>query len=116
MALNTNQNVKLYYSIREVAEMFGVSESLLRYWEQEFPTLRPKTVPGTKVRQYQEKDLKTIRNIYSLVKTQGFKIAAARKKIYKNPNAVDKNGEIISTLVDVRKELYAIKRQLGAMV
>ena len=36
MALNLNKNLKLYYSIREVAEMFGVNESTLRYWEQEF--------------------------------------------------------------------------------
>ena len=33
MALNLNKNLKLYYSIREVAEMFGVNESTLRYWE-----------------------------------------------------------------------------------
>ena len=37
MALNMNKNLKLYYSIKEVAEMFGVNESTLRYWEQEFP-------------------------------------------------------------------------------
>jgi transposase-like protein len=37
MALNLNKNLKLYYSIKEVAQMFGVNESTLRYWEQEFP-------------------------------------------------------------------------------
>ncbi|WP_337487500.1 MerR family transcriptional regulator, partial [Prevotella sp.] len=44
MALNTNKNVKLYYSIKEVAAMFDVRESTLRYWETEFPHLKPKTV------------------------------------------------------------------------
>ena len=43
MALNLNKNLKLYYSIKEVAEMFDLPESTLRYWEQEFPFLRPKT-------------------------------------------------------------------------
>ena len=43
MALNLNKNLKLYYSIKEVAEMFGVNESTLRYWELEFPYLKPKT-------------------------------------------------------------------------
>lgn len=38
MALNLNKDLKLYYSIKEVAEMFGVNESTLRYWETEFPT------------------------------------------------------------------------------
>ena len=39
MALNLNKNLKLYYNIHEVAEMFGVNESTLRYWEKEFPYL-----------------------------------------------------------------------------
>ena len=43
MALNENKNLKLYYSIKEVAAMFDVSESLLRFWEKEIPTLKPKT-------------------------------------------------------------------------
>ena len=41
MALNLNKNLKLYYSIKEVAKMFDVNESLLRYWETEFPLLKP---------------------------------------------------------------------------
>ena len=43
MALNTDKNLKLYYSIKEVAQMVGVSESTLRFWEKEFPYLKPKT-------------------------------------------------------------------------
>lgn len=43
MALNENKNLKLYYNIGEVAKMFGVNESTLRYWEQEFPQIKPKT-------------------------------------------------------------------------
>ena len=54
MALNTNKNVKLYYSIKEVAAMFDIRESTLRFWETEFPHLKPKTV-GQNVRQYTEK-------------------------------------------------------------
>ena len=40
--LNTDKELKLYYSISEVARMFDVNESLLRFWEKEFPQLRPK--------------------------------------------------------------------------
>ena len=46
MALNTNKNLKLFYSIKEVAEMFGVNETLLRYWEKEFPQICPKKAGG----------------------------------------------------------------------
>ena len=61
MALNLNKNNKLYYSIKEVAEMVGVNESTLRYWESEFPQLRPRTVATTKVRQYTQKDIEQVR-------------------------------------------------------
>ena len=50
MALNTDKNLKLYYSIKEVAEMVGVSQSMLRFWEKEIPMLKPKTT-GNNVRQ-----------------------------------------------------------------
>ncbi len=50
---------KLYYSIKEVAQQINVTESLLRYWETEFPHLRPKTT-GNRVRQYTEKDIEQI--------------------------------------------------------
>ena len=43
MALNTEKNLKLYYSIKEVAAMLNVPESMLRFWEKEIPMLRPKT-------------------------------------------------------------------------
>ena len=70
MALNLNKNLKLYYSIKEVAEMFDLPESTLRYWEQEFPFLKPKTSGPAKIRQYQEKDIEQIRLIHNLVKVR----------------------------------------------
>lgn len=114
MALNTNKNLKLYYSIKEVAKMFDVTESLLRYWETEFPILSPKTT-SSNIRQYSEADLKIIRNIHNLVKVRGFKIAAARKIIAKNPATVDKSSVIINTLIEVREELKDIRKQLDKL-
>lgn len=46
MALKTDKELKLYYSISEVAKMFDVNESLLRYWEKEFPMISPKKTGG----------------------------------------------------------------------
>lgn len=48
MVLNTDKNTKLYYSIKEVAQLIGVSESTLRYWETEFPSIKPRTVSSTR--------------------------------------------------------------------
>ena len=112
MALNLNKNLKLYYSIREVAEMFGVNESTLRYWEQEFPYLRPKNSGPAKIRQYQEKDIEQIRLIHNLVKVRGFKLAAAKKIINSNRDGADRKAEVLTRLMDIRSELQALKKQM----
>ena len=64
MALKTEKKLKLYYSITEVAKMFGVNESLLRYWEKEFPFLSPKKAGGN-IRQYTQADIENVRLEYS---------------------------------------------------
>lgn len=112
MALNLNKNLKLYYSIKEVAQMFGVNESTLRYWEQEFPFLKPKNTGPAKIRQYQEKDIEQIRLIHNLVKVRGFKLAAAKKIIMNNRDGADRKAEVLTRLMDIRDELQALKRQM----
>lgn len=111
MAANESKHLKLYYSIKEVAKMFDVSESLLRYWEKEFPQLSPKT-GGNNIRQYSEKDIEIIRTIHNLVKVRGFKLAAARKMLTHNKDSVDKNAEAMEILMGVKDKLKEIKRQL----
>ena len=112
MALNLNKNLKLYYSIKEVAEMFGINESTLRYWEQEFPYLKPKTSGPAKIRQYQEKDIEQIRLIHNLVKVRGFTLAAAQKIISSHRDDADRKAEVITRLISVRNDLQALKRQM----
>ena len=112
MALNLEKNLKRYYSIREVAEMFGLNESTLRYWETEFPYLKPKTSGPAKIRQYQEKDIEQIRLIHNLVKVRGFKLAAAKKIINSNRNGADRKAEVLTRLLDIRADLQALKKQM----
>ena len=112
MALNSYTPKKLYYSIKEVAEMFDLNESTLRYWETEFPFLKPKTSGPAKVRQYQDKDIEQIKLIHNLVKVRGFKLAAAKKIINNNRNGADKTADVLTRLISVRDELQALKRQL----
>lgn len=115
MALNLNKNLKLYYSIKEVAEMFGLNESTLRYWESEFPYLKPKTTGPNKVRQYSEKDIEQIRLIHNMVKVRGFKLAAAKKIINVNRDGSDRKAEVLDKLIGVRDELQILKRQLDGL-
>ena len=115
MALNPNKKVKLYYSIKEVAEMMGINESTLRFWEKEFPHLKPKTA-GNGIRQYTEKDIDQLRVIYSLIKVRGFKIAAARKYLNENRSGADKSSEVLDTLISVRDQLVTLKKMIDTLV
>ena len=76
MAYNTNKDLKMYYSISEVAKMFNVNESLLRYWEKEFPIIAPRKAGGN-VRQYRKEDIENIRLVYHLVKEKGMTLQGA---------------------------------------
>ena len=115
MALNLNKNLKLYYSIKEVAEMFDLNESTLRFWETEFPYLKPKTSGPNKVRQYTQKDIEQIKLIHNLVKVRGFKLAAAKKIITANRDGADKKADVLSRLMAVRDDLQALKKQLDGL-
>jgi len=95
--------------------MFNLNESTLRFWETEFPYLKPKTVGPNKVRQYAEKDIEQIRLIHNLVKVRGFKLAAAKKIINANRDGADRKAEVLSRLIDVRDNLQALKRELDGL-
>lgn len=111
MAHNTPKNLKLYYSISEVAAQFGVAESLLRYWEKEFPSIKPKKT-NRQVRQYSAQDIEEIHLIYNLVKVRGMKLSAAREVLKKNREGVARNAQLINTLESVRSELLSLRREL----
>ena len=114
-ALNTDKNLKLYFSIKEVAEEVGVTESNLRFWEKEIPSLKPKTT-GNNVRQYTAEDIENIKTVYNLVKVRGFKIAAAKKMLSANKVGVDKNARVMEGLIKVREELKDLKKHLDSLV
>ena len=95
--------------------MFDINESTLRYWESEFPQLRPKTQTGTKIRQYTEKDIEQLKVIYNLVKVRGFKLAAACKMLSANRDGVDKTADVLDTLLSVRTQLKELKQQLDGL-
>lgn len=114
VALNLNKDLKTYYSIKEVSEMFGLTPSTLRYWEKEFPHLKPHTNSGN-TRQYTKNDIEELRVIYNLVKVRGFKLAAARKMMHANRAGTDKSAKIIENLMDVRDQLMELKAALDTI-
>ena len=111
MALKTEKKLKLYYFITEVAKMFGVNESLLRYWEKEFPFLSPKKAGGN-IRQYTQADIENVRLVYHLVKEKGMTLAGAKQRLKQNRESVVSTAEIVDRLKRVREELLSMKREL----
>lgn len=114
MALNLNKDLKLYYSISEVARMFDVNESLLRFWEKEFPAIKPKkNSKGT--RQYRREDVETIGLIYHLVKEKGMTLPGARQKLKDNKENTVQTYEIMTRLQGIKEELLAMKKELDSI-
>lgn len=115
MAYNPNKELKLYYSIGEVARMFDVNESLLRFWEKEFPTLlKPKKSESGK-RSYRKEDIEVVRLIYHLVKERRMTLPGARQRLKDNREGVAQTLEITRRLKEIREELMAMKRELDGM-
>ena len=115
MALNTNKDLKQYYSIAEVSEMFNLPASLLRYWEKEFPTIKPKK-SGNNVRMYTKDDIEEIRLVNDLVKGRNMKLAAARELIQRNRAGARNSNDLLARMQNVREQLVAIKKELDSLV
>ncbi|MCQ2223169.1 MAG: MerR family transcriptional regulator [Bacteroidaceae bacterium] len=114
MAYITDKDTKKYYSISEVSEIVGVSESLLRYWEKMFPTIKPKK-SGRNIRQYTKEDIEEIKMVHNLVKVRGMKLATARETINKNRSGVSSVTEAMAKLEEIRSELMQIKKELESI-
>ena len=109
-----SEKEKYYYSITEVAEMFKINASTLRFWEKEFPQIAPKK-SGRNIRQYTKDDIEQIRLVYNLVKVRGLKISAARELLRKNKEGVEQKSEVVQLLQSVRAELQALRKELGEL-
>jgi DNA-binding transcriptional MerR regulator len=79
---------KRYFTIGEVSDLCGVKPHVLRYWEQEFPQLKPVKRRGNR-RYYQRQDVLVIRQIRGLLYDQGFTIGGARNRLEGEEARVD---------------------------
>ena len=111
MPLRQQPVQKMFYSIGEVAKMFDVNTSLVRYWEKEFDIIKPKkNAKGN--RMFTAKDLENLKIIYHLVKERGFTLDGAKKKLKENKQDVINEQEIIDHLNDVKSFLLDLKKKL----
>jgi DNA-binding transcriptional MerR regulator len=102
---------KLYYSIGEIADMFNVNTSLIRYWEKEFDVIKPKkNKKGNRF--FTLEDIDNFNLIHELVKVRGMTLRGAKKKLRENRDGTVKNYEIVKILKDVKQMLIEIKEGL----
>lgn len=103
---------KLYFTIGEVARMFNVKTSLIRFWEKEFDVINPKkNKKGNRF--FTKEDIDNFHLIYHLVKERGMTLKGAEMKLKENRTDVQGNFEIVKSLQDIKKMLLELKENLG---
>ncbi len=102
---------KLFYKIGEVADMFEVNVSLIRFWEKEFEILKPKKNKKGN-RMFTKKDVDNLTIIYHLVKERGFTLEGAKMKLKENKSDTINNIEIVNHLKDIRGFLVKLREEL----
>ena len=111
MPYKEKQIEKLFYPIGEVAQMFEVSVSSIRYWEKEFDILKPKKNKKGN-RMFTRKDVDNLKIIYHLTKERGFTLEGAKKKLRENKADTFDNVEIINHLKSIRQFLVEFREEL----
>ena len=105
---------KMYYTIGEVSDLTGVKPHVLRYWETEFPSLRPKKNRAGN-RSYSKSDIKSVLAIRDLLYKEKFTINGARKKLQENlgnPDTILKQMQIPFSDPQARHVLLTVKKEL----
>ena len=108
----TNKKIeKVYYSIGEVANMFNVNTSLIRFWEKEFEIIKPqKNKKGNRL--FTQSDIDNFRVIFHLVKERGYTLEGAKKKLRENKDDTLQTVEIVKSLNKIKDFLLDIKEEL----
>ena len=102
---------KIYWTIGEVADMFGVNASLIRFWEKEFDIISPhKNKKGN--RMFTKEDVENIRIIFHLVKERGYTLQGAREKLKQNKGDTTDTVEIVKSLNKIREFLIELRKEI----
>tara|TARA_S200000501_G_scaffold357614_1_gene381470 strand:+ start:691 stop:1026 length:336 start_codon:yes stop_codon:yes gene_type:complete len=111
MEMNINSDNKLFYKISEVAKMFDVNISAIRFWEKQFDILKPKrNKKGNRL--FTKNDIKNMQIIHHLLKERGFTVEGAKKKLKDNKTDTINNIEIVKHLKEIRGFLINLKNEL----
>jgi len=102
---------KLYYPIGEVAEMFDVNTSMIRFYEKEFDILQPKkNAKGNRL--FRPEDIDNLKIIFNLIKDKGFTLQGAKDYMKSNKDEVVENQKIIDSLEKLKSFMITLNEQL----
>lgn len=117
--IDKSKLTKLYYSIGEVATLFDVNTSLIRFWEKEFTIIQPKkNSKGNRL--FTVKDIEHFNKIYQLVKLEGYTLEGAKKalklkapaqKTESEEQDSPSNDQIILKLEEIKSKLLSAKKK-----
>lgn len=124
--IDIKQLTKLYYTIGEVADMFSVNTSLIRFWEKEFNLIQPKKSKKGN-RMFTPKDIENFNKIYHLVKTNGYTLEGAKKALKSKQTVTDSkestnsnqqltdalevNDSLVQKLEEIKQKLIRLKNE-----
>jgi DNA-binding transcriptional MerR regulator len=111
MAYKEKEIEKIYYSIGEVAEMFNVAPSLIRFWESEFELIQPKKNRKGN-RQFTKEDIDNVRTIFHLVKEKGFTLQGAKEMLKNDTQSIKDKMGLLESLRKVRSFLVEVREKL----
>lgn len=111
--IQESELTKLYYSIGDVAKMFDVNTSLIRFWEKEFPSVQPKkNKKGNRL--FSPNNIMELQRIYQLVKVDGHTLEGAKKALKQKNDSIPKStsnqGEVIQQLEKIKRKLLKMKQ------
>ncbi|HET8829336.1 MAG TPA: MerR family transcriptional regulator, partial [Pelobium sp.] len=102
---------KSYYPIGEVAEMFNVNTSMIRFYEKEFDVLQPKkNAKGNRL--FRPEDINNLKIIFNLIKDKGFTLQGAKDFMKKNKKEVDEKQKVLDALEKIKSFMIDLKEQL----
>lgn len=102
---------KLFFTIGEVADMFEVNTSLIRFWEKEFDIIKPKkNAKGNRL--FTPADIENFKLIYYFVKELGLTLKGAQKKLTENKSDSIQTIQVVSKLTAIKEQLLNIKQHL----
>ena len=111
MPYKEEETQKRFFSIGEVAKIFDVNPSLIRFWESEFDVLQPKkNRKGNRL--FTQEDIENLKIIYHLVKEKGFTLSGAKDEMKKNPNELKDQQKVVQALEKLKSFLIDMKDHL----